>query len=300
MAFILDSGIRSTHDEFGGRVTCGYNFIAQSATNCDDDRGHGTHVAGTVGGATYGVAKGVQLVAVKVLDASGRGSLSNMVGAVDFVAEQKSKNPKQPMVVNMSISGTGQSNTLDDAINRASLKGVIVVVAAGNSNEDACGISPAMAVGAIAVGATTDTDKRSGFSNFGSCIDIFAPGSSIISAGIDSDSSSVERSGTSMACPHVVGAVALYLQDNPTWTMAEVVAALQADATQFTITDPGTFSPNLLLNVGINGSSIAVQTSTTSTPSRGGCSVWFKPCTTRADCCPASRCSLFGNFCFMV
>jgi subtilisin family serine protease len=247
--YILDSGIRTTHNQFTGRVSCSYNFVAKSATNCEDDRGHGSHVAGTVAGLTFGVAKGAKLFAVKVLDSEGKGSLSNVVGGVDHVAAKKSKNRNQPMVINLSISGSGQSKALDDAVLRCSNQGVIVVVSAGNSKEDACGVSPAMGAGAIVVGSSTDSDSRSPFSNFGKCVHIFAPGSNIISASNAGDNDSAAKSGTSMASPHVAGAVCLYLQVNPTWNRSQLIKAIQADATASKLSSPGASSPNLLLNI---------------------------------------------------
>lgn len=240
-SYILDTGILPGHVDFGGRVTSGYTAIndGRGTTDCN---GHGTHVAGTVGGSTWGVAKNTQLVAVRVLGCNGSGTTSGVIAGVDWVAA----NHVKPAVANMSLGG-GASSTLDAAVNNASAAGVTMVVAAGNSNVDACTASPARAGSAITVGATTSSDARASYSNFGSCLDIFAPGSSITSAWYTSNTATSTISGTSMAAPHVAGAAALYLQGNPTASPSTVTSALINNATTGKVTSPGTGSPNRLL-----------------------------------------------------
>ncbi len=238
-AYILDTGIRSSHNEFGNRVASEY-FDAFSDDG-EDCNGHGTHVAGTVGGSTYGVAKNVTLYKVRVLDCRGSGTFSGVIGGVDWVAD----NHNSPAVANMSLGG-GANNTLDDAVNNAVAAGVVFVVAAGNSNANACNESPARAQDAITVASSTSSDARSSFSNYGSCVDIFAPGSSITSAWYNNDSATSTISGTSMASPHVAGAAALCLDENPNWSAAQVTAELEKIATSGAISNPNG-SPNLLL-----------------------------------------------------
>ena len=198
-AYIIDTGILISHNDFGGRASWGTNTSGGQNTDCN---GHGTHVAGTVGGATYGVAKGVALVAVKVLNCAGSGTTTSVVGGVNWVAN----NHASKSVANMSLGG-GASRAIDDAVKAAS-SGVTFVVAAGNSGANACNYSPARVPEAITVGATTSSDARASYSNYGSCVDIFAPGSSITSAWKNSNTATKSISGTSMAAPHVTGAIA--------------------------------------------------------------------------------------------
>ena len=238
--YVLDTGIRISHNEFGGRAICGASFIS-SEPDCDDGNGHGTHCAGTVAGTTYGVAKNAIVVAVKVLSAQGSGTASGVIAGVDFVASQKEDFPDRNVIASMSLGG-GKSSSLDRAVNNASEKGVVFVVAAGNDNIDACNQSPAGASQVITVGSTTSQDARSSFSNYGSCVDIFAPGSSITSAYYRSDSDTARLSGTSMSCPHVAGVAALYLEAGKT------ITNLLEDGIRGTITDVGPQSPNLFLN----------------------------------------------------
>lgn len=238
-AYIIDTGIRITHNEFGGRATWGAKFGGGPSDDCN---GHGTHVAGTVGGATYGVAKAVQLVAVKVLNCAGSGTTTGVVSGIDWVRA----NAVKPAVANMSLGG-GVSPTIDNAVTSAVNSGVTFAVAAGNSSANACNYSPARAAAAITVGATTSTDARASYSNFGSCLDIFAPGSSITSAWKSSDNSTNTISGTSMASPHVAGVAALYLGANPNATPGSVVNALTTNATQGVVGNAGSGSPNRLL-----------------------------------------------------
>ncbi|MFZ9867948.1 MAG: S8 family peptidase [Ilumatobacteraceae bacterium] len=248
-AYIIDTGILSTHSDFGGRVTSfGYNAI-KDRRGTQDCNGHGTHVAGTVGGAKYGVAKNVRLIPVRVLDCRGSGSWSGVVAGMDWVV---ANHGTAPAVANMSLGG-GASSSVDLAVQRMIDDGVVVVVAAGNSNVDACGSSPARAAGALTVGATTNTDARASYSNFGSCLDIFAPGSSITSAWHTSKTATNTISGTSMASPHVAGVAALILQETPTASVSTVISTVTSRATPDKVTLAGTNSPNRLLYSLSNG-----------------------------------------------
>ncbi|WP_276955298.1 S8 family peptidase [Allomeiothermus silvanus] len=238
-AYIIDTGIRTSHSDFGGRARVGYDAIGGNGQDCN---GHGTHVAGTVGGSTYGVAKGVTLYAVRVLDCSGSGSTSGVIAGVDWVT----RNHVKPAVANMSLGG-GASTALDTAVNNSISAGVTYAIAAGNSNRDACKYSPARVSAAITVGATTSSDVRASYSNYGSCVDLFAPGSSITSDWYTSDTATNTISGTSMATPHVVGVAALYLQGNPGASPAAVQNALVSNATAGVLSSVGRNSPNLLL-----------------------------------------------------
>jgi serine protease len=240
-AYILDTGIRASHNEFGGRVQSGYTAI-NDGRGTDDCNGHGTHVAGTVGGAVYGVAKESTLWAVRVLDCQGSGTMAGVVGGVDWVAA----NHQAPAVANMSLGG-GASSALDDAVNGAANAGVTMVVAAGNENQNACNVSPARAAEAFTVGSTTSSDNRSNFSNWGSCVDIFAPGSSITAAWHTSNTATNTISGTSMAAPHAAGVAALYLAENPGASRAQVESALIDGATVGRLSGIGSGSPNRLL-----------------------------------------------------
>jgi len=239
-AYIIDTGIRFSHSEFGGRAVSGFDAVDGGAA--DDCNGHGTHVSGTVGGATYGVAKGVTLVGVRVLDCAGSGTTSGVIAGVDWVTA----NHVKPAVANMSLGG-GASAALDQAVANSIAAGVTYAIAAGNSNARACNYSPARVATAITVGATTSTDARASYSNWGSCLDLFAPGSSITSSWYTSNTATNTISGTSMATPHVAGVAALYLQGSPAATPATVRNALVANATSGVVGNPRTGSPNLLL-----------------------------------------------------
>jgi aqualysin 1 len=238
-AYVIDTGIRTTHTQFGGRASAVFDAFGGNGQDCN---GHGTHVAGTIGGSTYGVAKSALLRAVRVLDCSGSGSTSGVISGVDWVTN----NHISPAVANMSLGG-GASSALDTAVNNSINSGVTYSIAAGNSNADACTSSPARVAAAITVGATTSSDARASFSNFGTCLDIFAPGQSITSAWDTSDTATNTISGTSMATPHVTGVTALYLQAHPGSSPATIRNALVNGATLNHISNVGSGSPNRLL-----------------------------------------------------
>jgi subtilisin family serine protease len=258
-SYILDTGILPNHVDFGSRVTAGYTAF-NDGRGTSDCNGHGTHVAGSVGGTTWGVAKNTQLIAVRVLDCNGSGSLSGVIAGVDWVQA----NHVKPAVANMSL-GAGANSTLDNAVANAVAAGVTFVVAAGNSNANACNYSPARAATAITVGATSSNDARASYSNFGSCVDIFAPGSSITAPWWTSTTATNTISGTSMAAPHVAGAAALYLELNPAASPAAVTTALTGNSTSGKVTSAGTGSPNRLLFTGFIGG--GGDTTTTPPPS---------------------------------
>jgi subtilisin family serine protease len=260
-AYIIDTGILTTHTQFGGRAVSGYDFV-DSDSNATDCNGHGTHVAGTVGGTTYGVAKAVQLVGVRVLDCEGSGTTAGVISGINWVTS----NAIKPAVANMSLGGSA-SSTLDTAVSNSIAAGVTYAVAAGNDNANASSYSPARVASAITVGATTSTDARASYSNYGSTLDIFAPGSSITSAWYTSTSATSTISGTSMATPHVAGAAALILQANPSYTPAQVASALTSAAVSGKVTSAGTGSPNLLLQVGTGGTTEPTPTGCTGTNS---------------------------------
>ena len=238
-AYVIDTGILFSHTQFGGRASLGYDALGGNGTDCN---GHGTHVSGTIGGSTYGVAKSVTLKAVRVLDCNGSGTTSGVIAGVDWVRTHASK----PAVANMSLGG-GASTSLDTAVSNAINSGVTFAVAAGNDNRDACRYSPARVTSALTVGATTSTDARASYSNYGSCVDLFAPGSSITSSWYTSTTATNTISGTSMATPHVAGVAALYLQGNSTASPATVASALLGNATPGVVGNAGRNSPNRLL-----------------------------------------------------
>ena len=267
--YIIDTGIRTTHQDFGGRAVWDFNAVKGNDPDTDC-MGHGTHVAGTVGGTTYGVAKGVSLHAVKVLDCTGSGRWSWVIAGIDWVTAHAAK----PAVANMSIGGD-YNQAVNDAVEGSITSGVTYAIAAGNSSTDACTFSPASAPDALTVGATTKIDGQASYSNFGSCVDLYAPGTFILSDWITSDTTAVYLSGTSMATPHVTGAAALYLETHPTASPAAVASYLLAAATRDRITNAGTGSPNLLLFIG--------DSATTQSPASGGGSClpsqpWSKNC----------------------
>jgi subtilisin family serine protease len=242
-AYIIDTGIRATHTQIAGRVVSGFTSI-NDGNGTNDCHGHGTHVSGTVGGSTYGVAKNVTLVAVRVLNCQGSGTNSGVIAGVDWVTSNHAAGA--PAVANMSLGG-GISDALDAAVANSVADGVTYAIAAGNSNADACNSSPAREPSAITVGSTTITDARSSFSNFGTCVDVFAPGSSITSSWNTSDTAINTISGTSMATPHVAGVAALFLENNAGASPATVTAAITGSATANHVSNAGTGSPNLLL-----------------------------------------------------
>ncbi len=249
-AYVIDTGIRFSHSQFGGRAVSGYDAI--DGGSADDCNGHGTHVAGTIGSSTYGVAKAVTLVGVRVLDCSGSGSNSQVIAGIDWVTGNHA--PGQPAVANMSLGG-GASSALDTAVNNSINDGVSYAIAAGNSNANACDYSPARVGAAVTVGSTTSSDARSSFSNYGSCLDIFAPGSSITSTWYTSDTATNTISGTSMATPHVAGVAALYLQGNPGAAPATVRDAIVSSSTSGVVSSAGAGSPNRLLYSLLSGGS---------------------------------------------
>ncbi len=241
-AYVLDTGIRITHADFGGRATYGYDALS-GTTTASDCNGHGTHVAGTIGGSVYGVAKKVKLVAVRVLDCEGSGSLSQVIAGVNWVTAHAVK----PAVANMSMGGSN-SKSLNAAVQRSINSGVTYVVAAGNENANAATMSPANLPAAITVGATDSADRRASFSNYGSVLDLFAPGVNIRSDYYGGDRLTAVASGTSMASPHVAGAAALALDASPGLTPAQVRNYLVKNATTSKIKNPKG-SPNKLLFV---------------------------------------------------
>ncbi|MFZ2754334.1 MAG: S8 family peptidase [Lysobacteraceae bacterium] len=241
-AYIIDTGVLLAHSQFSGRIGNGFDAITAGGS-ANDCNGHGTHVAGTVGGTTWGVAKAVTIHPVRVFDCTGTaGTSSSIVAGMDWVVA----NRVLPAVANMSLGGAA-SSAIDTAVENLTGAGVTVVVAAGNINTNACNYSPARAPAAITVGSTTSTDARSSFSNYGTCLDIFAPGSSITSSWSTSPTATNTISGTSMASPHVAGAAALYLAVNPSATPAQVTNAIINNSTQNRVTNPGAGSPNRLL-----------------------------------------------------
>ncbi|MFD9735332.1 S8 family serine peptidase [Umezawaea sp. NPDC059074] len=243
-AYVVDTGIRTTHEDFGGRAVWGTNTTGDGRN--EDCNGHGSHVAGTIGGTEFGVAKGVRLVAVKVLDCEGNGTSEGVAAGLDWVV---ANHVSGPAVANMSLGGDAPDQVIEDATRRAIADGVVTSVAAGNDNGDACLHSPARTPEAITVASVSEfSDDRSSFSNYGSCVDLFAPGDYIWSAGADSDTDFALLSGTSMATPHVSGAAALLLAADPGVTPAQVAAALVADSTKNAVND-AQGSPNRLLMV---------------------------------------------------
>jgi aqualysin 1 len=241
-AYIIDTGIRKTHSQFGGRAVHGADTTAAGLTS-DDCNGHGTHVAGTVGGSVHGVAKGVRLVAVRVLDCAGVGLNSWVIAGVDWVTGNHAAGA--PAVANMSLGG-GKSTALEQAVQRSINDGVTYAVAAGNETEDACTGSPSGLPAAITVGATTNTDARASYSDFGSCVDFFAPGSNITSASFLTDTGTATMSGTSMASPHAAGAAALYLQGTPAASPQQVRDALYNLTTKNKVTGAQSANNHLL------------------------------------------------------
>ncbi|MEU4565303.1 proprotein convertase P-domain-containing protein [Micromonospora sp. NPDC023956] len=245
-AYVIDTGIRFSHGDFGTRAVSGFDAI--DGGSADDCNGHGTHVAGTVGGTAYGVAKGTTLVGVRVLNCQGSGTYAQVVAGIDWVTGDH--DPGERAVANMSLGG-GFDQATNDAVAASIADGVSYAVAAGNeSGANACNVSPASTPAAITVGATESNDARASYSNIGTCLDIFAPGSAITSAWHTGDTATNTISGTSMASPHVAGAAALVLAANPSYTPQQIRDKLVDDATGNVVTNPGTGSPNKLLYTG--------------------------------------------------
>lgn len=247
-AYIIDTGIQFAHNEFGGRAVTGYDAVTANG-DAADCHGHGTHVAGTVGGTTYGIAKGVRLVAVRVLDCQGSGANSGVIAGVDWVTAHHQAG--EPAVANMSLGG-GASTTLDQAVNNSIADGVTYVVAAGNGfygwHQPACNYSPARVANAITIGATTKSDAKASFSNYGSCVDFFAPGVGITSAWVGSNTATAVLDGTSMASPHAAGVAALYLQGTPGASPSAVRTALYNKTTKGVVTSSRTTNNHLLFS----------------------------------------------------
>jgi subtilisin family serine protease len=244
--YIIDTGIRLTHNDFGGRAVSGFDSI--DGGSADDCNGHGTHVAGTVGGVTYGAAKGVTLVAVRVLNCSGSGSWSQVIAGIDWVTGDHTAGT--PAVANMSLGG-GANTSVDTAVQNMINDGVATAVAAGNGNrggrqQDACKYSPARVAAAMTIGATDSSDRKASWSNYGPCVDWFAPGVSILSAWYTSNTATNTISGTSMATPHTAGVAAQYLQSHTTASPAAVREALYANTTKGIVTSSSTANNHLL------------------------------------------------------
>ena len=241
-AYVLDTGVRFTHEDFGGRAVSGFDAV--DGGDADDCNGHGTHVASTVGGTAHGVAKGVTLTAVRVLNCAGSGTLSGVIAGIDWAVSDHAEGA--PAVANLSLGGS-PSTALDEALGRLIADGVTVVLAAGNNSADACGTSPARVPEALTIAASDSADGFAGFSNFGTCVDMIAPGVDVTAAWHTSDTATNTISGTSMAAPHAAGAAAKYLETVPAAAPAAVGDALRTAATPDKITEAGTGTPNLLL-----------------------------------------------------
>jgi len=247
-AYILDTGIRFSHSEFGGRAVSGFDAV--DGGSADDCNGHGTHVAGTVGGANYGVAKNVSLVAVRVLNCSGSGTWSGVIAGIDWVTAHHAAGT--PAVSNMSLGG-GANTSVDNAVRNMIADGVSSAVAAGNGNQggraqDACKYSPARVAEAMTIGATDRNDSKTSWSNYGTCVDWFAPGLNITSAWYNGNTATRTISGTSMATPHTAGVAALYLEDNPGASPSAVSAALAANNTRGIVLNSKTANNHLLFS----------------------------------------------------
>ena len=239
--YVVDTGVLASHQDFAGRVKAGYTAVSDGngTTDCN---GHGTHVAGTIAGTKYGIAKSASIIPVRVLDCNGSGTTSTVIAGLDWVASQNPRNA----VVNLSLGG-GTSTALDDAINRVVNKDIVVVVAAGNNNADACNYSPSRVPAAITVGATTNQDQRANYSNYGKCLDVFAPGSNITSDWYSSNTATATASGTSMASPHVAGLAAILRAIYTGENVSQITNRILNKATTNKVTDSQTDSPNRLL-----------------------------------------------------
>lgn len=272
--FILDTGVRSTHQEFTGRAASALDMTSGSPVECNgdlncaaDSQGHGTHCAGSAAGETVGVAPSASIRGIKVLGDNGSGSWSWSYQALDWLATS----PVRPAVGSMSLGGRGTQQAMRDAVDVAVNAGVTIVVAGGNSNSDACGFSPAFIPSAITVGSTDSRDRRSGFSNYGACTNIWAPGSDVYSAGVRSDTAYATYSGTSMACPHVSGGAALVLEANPSMTPSAVLGELTESAAKGKISGLKRGDVNVFLYVAEGGAPPAPPTDA---PAPGSCPWW--------------------------
>ncbi|HEY0015973.1 MAG TPA: S8 family peptidase [Longimicrobium sp.] len=236
-AYVIDTGIYASHSQFGGRASNVYDALGGSGNDCN---GHGTHVAGTIGSSTYGVAKAARLRGLRVLDCNGSGATSGIIAAIDWVRVNRTN----PAVANLSLGG-GYSSTLNTAINNLANSGVFVAVAAGNENQNACNVSPASAASATTVAASTSTDAKASYSNYGSCVDLYAPGSSITSTWLNGGTNTI--SGTSMASPHVAGVAALYKATYGNAATSTIDSWIKTNSTANVITGNVTGTPNRLL-----------------------------------------------------
>lgn len=297
-AYVIDTGIRVTHSEFVGRATHDFSSITDG-NGANDCNGHGTHVAGTIGGTTWGVAKAVTLHAVRVLDCGGSGTYEGVIAGVDWVTA----NHQSPAVANMSLGG-GASQAVDDAVTASIASGVVYAIAAGNDSGDACTKSPARTPNAVTVGATDRTDARASYSNYGTCVDIFGPGTGITSSWYTNDTATNTISGTSMATPHVAGAAALYLSTNLTASPEQVTSVLTNLASAGKVTNPGTGSPNLLLytaSIGSGSGDNTAPTAALTSPAAGDTVVGTVTLTADAsDNVGVTRVSFFVNGAFLA
>ncbi|WP_261775460.1 S8 family peptidase, partial [Kocuria turfanensis] len=244
-AYVVDTGVLTAHTDFGTRVASGWSAVADGR-GTSDCNGHGTHVAGTIAGAVHGVAKAATVVPVRVLDCDGAGYMSDVVAGLDWVAAHHTAGT--PAVANLSLGG-GANTTVDAAVQGIINDGVTAVVAAGNSAADACSTSPARVPAAVTIAATDTNDRQASFSNHGSCVDLYAPGVNIASAGHTSTTAVATMSGTSMAAPHAAGAATLVLAQNPAYTPAQVASAINDGATTGLVTNTATGTPNRLLHI---------------------------------------------------
>jgi subtilisin family serine protease len=276
--YIVDSGIRSTHEDFGGRVdTVGAFTAIQDGLGTEDCFGHGTLVAGLAGGATYGVAKGVSLHPVRVIGCDGLGSISNVIAGIEWITARQQQPTARRAVVNMSLNN-GFSFPLEEAVSRSIAAGVVYVAAVGNDSTDAsCYLSPQRLPEVIAVGASDENNARSGNSNYGECLDLFAPGVLVMSTSASSDTAAGETSGTSMAAPHVAGTAALVLAENPNATPQEVQAMIVAAATEGALTDVPEGTANLLLYSAFAGNSNTPDVIFADNFETGDLSGWAEP-----------------------
>ncbi|MEV4540209.1 S8 family peptidase [Micromonospora echinaurantiaca] len=286
-AYVIDTGVLYGHNDFGGRAVSGFDAV--DGGSADDCNGHGTHVAGTVGGSAYGVAKGVQIVGVRVLNCQGSGTNAQVVAGIDWVTA----NAVKPAVANMSLGG-GANSSIDTAVTNSINSGITYAVAAGNGDifgnrQNACNYSPARVPSAITVGATQNNDAAASFSNYGTCVDILAPGVNITSAWHTGNTATNTISGTSMASPHVAGAAALVLSANPSWNPQQVRDSLVNNATPNVVTNPGTGTPNRLLYVvndgtpPVNDFSVSVSPTSGSTAPGGSVTTTVSTATTNGS-----------------